>query len=101
MDCYEKSATSPLLLLPGSVLVHGIPLGQGKIAGIRYGHAWIEMNGFAYDPVAGVIPLAEYYAVGQIEYTVRYTYRQAQKKMNDTGIYGPWDPAIERAVHKN
>jgi hypothetical protein len=54
---------------PGAVLVHGTVTGQGPIAGMRYGHAWIEVGDVVLDPSNGRFVCARksaYYAAGEI-----------------------------------
>ena len=95
-DCYEAAAK--LLYAhrscPGIVLVHGTVTGQGPIAGIRYGHAWIEVGDVVLDPSNGRFVCARksaYYAVGEInEPVVRYAFEEAARQMLETRHYGPW-----------
>ena len=96
-DCYEAAAK--LLYAhrscPGIVLVHGTVTGQGPIAGIRYGHAWVEIGDVVLDPSNGRFVCARksaYYAVGQItEPTARYEFDEAARQMLETRHYGPWE----------
>ena len=96
-DCYEAAAK--LLYAhrscPGIVLVHGTVTGQGPIAGIRYGHAWIEIGDVVLDPSNGRFVCARkaaYYAVGEIaEPVTRYAFEEAARQMLETRHYGPWD----------
>ena len=96
-DCYEAAAK---LLhahrdCPGIALAHGTVTGQGPVAGIRYGHAWIEIGDVVLDPSNGRFVVARksaYYAAGQItEPVARYTFAEAAREMIETGHYGPWD----------
>ena len=80
-DCYEAAAKLLYVhrLCPGIVLVHGTVTGQGPIAGIRYGHAWIEIgDDVVLDPSNGRFVCArkaDYYAVGEInEPVTRYAF---------------------------
>ena len=96
-DCYEAAAK--LLYVhrscPGIVLVHGTVMGQGPIAGIRYGHAWIEIGDVVLDPSNGRFVCARksaYYAVGEInEPVTRYAFEEATRQMLETHHYGPWE----------
>ena len=96
-DCYEAAAK--LLYAhrscPGIVLVHGTVTGQGPIAGVRYGHAWVEVGDVVLDPSNGRFVVARkstYYAAGEItEPVARYAFREAALWMLETGHYGPWD----------
>jgi hypothetical protein len=96
-DCYEAAAK--LLYAhrscPGIVLVHGTVTGQGPIAGMRYGHAWIEIGDVVLDPSNGRFVCARksaYYAVGEInEPLTRYAFEEAARQMLETRHYGPWE----------
>jgi hypothetical protein len=75
-------------------LVHGIVTGQGPIAGIKYGHAWVEEGDLVIEVSNGRnlrLPKAVYYALGQIEKTIRYSATEAVKKMLSSHHFGPWD----------
>jgi hypothetical protein len=96
VDCYMAGQD-----LADIRVCHGTALGQGPIAGIRFGHAWIEVdedtvlevaNG-AYDE----FDRAGYYALGRIRNVQRYDFEQARRAMLDHGVYGPWhdDPEDE------
>ena len=112
-DCYEAAAK--LLYAhrscPGIALVHGTVTGQGPIAGIRYGHAWIEIGDVVLDPSNGRFVCARksaYYAAGEIAGPVaRYTFAEAARELIETGHYGPWEkrpspttPSGEKQSHK-
>jgi len=106
--CYECSADELVDgnlfsdRLKGWSLVHGIPMGQGAIDGLRYGHAWLEKGNQVTDVVADVtMDKDAYYAMGHIEKTVKYTYDEAKKKMVETGHYGPWDEDINNSIHSD
>lgn len=103
-DCFE-SAVSTLFdeLKPKygdkAKICQGVPMGQGPIEGIRFDHAWCEVE--IDDDVMVVdtsngrrieIPQKVYYIIGKIDSADvhRYTAREALKKMNETGVYGPW-----------
>ena len=95
-DCY--SAAGKYILdhphKPDLFLVHGIVTGQGPIAGIKYGHAWVEEGDLVIEVSNGRnlrLPKAAYYALGQIEKTIRYSATEAVKKMLDSHHFGPWD----------
>lgn len=107
-DCYEVAGRMAILglskapngekFLGNPKVVHGEVEGQGKIKGIRYGHAWIEDDVYVYDFSNGrnLMLLKEvYYYLGKIiqdkPKLYKYTFRQAREKMIETGEYGPWD----------
>ena len=99
-DCYEAAAK--LLFAHrsclGIVLVHGTVTGQGPIAGIRYGHAWIEIGDVVLDPSNGRFVCArkaDYYAVGEISEPVAcYAFEEAARQMLETRHYGPWEKRL-------
>ena len=92
----------------GLILVHGEVGGQGPLAGVRYGHAWVEDGDNVIDKSNGrdiKMPKFFYYAVGQIQHEVfddkgyhpakenvhRYTWEEARDKITTHGHWGPWD----------
>ena len=98
-------------------LVHGVPTGQGEIAGLRFDHAWVERS----EPVPESgpwtpaqreqlaqmmvtvidrsngndveLPRQLYYKVGDIHErdVKRYTIDEAFSHAVASGNYGPWD----------
>jgi len=84
-------------------LVHAEVQGQGHIAHIRYGHAWVEDDENVYDFSNGrelVIPKPLYYAIGDIRTDnpkkyQKYTFAEARQKMIQTKHYGCWDLDVE------
>ena len=84
-------------------IVHAEVKGQGKLEGIRYGHAWVEDDENVYDHSNGIeikLPKQIYYLLGDIKTDDpkkyrKYTFAEARKKMLDTGIYGSWDIETE------
>jgi len=80
-------------------IVHAEVKGQGKIEGLRYGHAWVEDDFFVYDYSNGreiVFPKELYYQIGDVNTKdktkyQRYTFAEARKRMVETRQYGPWD----------
>jgi len=84
-------------------VVHAEVKGQGAIADIRYGHAWIEDDENVYDFSNGrelVIPKQLYYLIGDIKTDnpkkyQKYTFAEARKKMVDTRHYGCWDIEVD------
>ena len=101
-DCYEvagKYVMDNCFMGDGDVLlVHGEVTGQGKIAGIKYGHAWVEKNGMVIDNSNGRninVPVEFYYALGHIERTYKYNCEEMRKKILETKHWGPWDLVTE------
>jgi len=86
-------------------LVHAQVEGQGAIKGIKYGHAWIEDDYFVYDYSNNrnlVIPKELYYSIGNVTtkapYYYKYNFKDAVKKMTETGHYGSWDLETESGL---
>ena len=116
-DCYEASGKyimDECLTDCDLILVHGEVSGQGELAGVRYGHAWVEDGDTVIDKSNGrdlQMPKILYYTIGQIAgvdmskwgqpefgsdvFTEgnlhKYTWDQARKKILDYGHWGPWD----------
>lgn len=80
-------------------LCHGEVTGTGgKARGLRYGHAWVEVDGCAIDRSNGndvTLKDVMYYAAGSIdeEEITRYTAEEARIHALRTGNYGPWEEA--------
>lgn len=113
-DCFVISATlfafcdgEPVAVeafagLEDLVLAHGVVTGQGPIAGLRYGHAWLEgvedgvpmAIDFANDRKI-VVLRAIYYQAGNIDSreVCRYTKPQARQMLVEHQHYGPWEGA--------
>jgi len=114
-DCYEAALNYMIshgvlgpafLRAPGEegdpdlILVHGEVTGQGPIAGLKYGHAWIENGAMVIDKSNGRdlrMPKMLYYALARIgrrsdhQNLHRYTAAEAKKQMAKHKTYGPWD----------
>lgn len=92
--------------LRGWRLCHGVAIGKGPIAGLPFGHSWLEYKDRergprVYDATYDRdVPLSIYYMTGEIGTVIKYTYEHARRMALRTGTYGPWHPAIQRAAHK-
>ena len=93
----------------GIFLVHGEVRGQGPIAGLRYGHAWVEDGDMVIDQSNGRnirMPKVAYYALGGVYPDTppfkpnlhRYTPEEARGRCLETKIYGPWDLETESGL---
>lgn len=79
-------------------LVHAEVTGNGKYAGQRFGHAWVEDNDLVYDFSSGkqiILPKQRYYQLAAVKTSdpakyVRYTYEQLAKKLLTSKGYC-WD----------
>ena len=93
--CFRVAAES-LMSIPHGTLVHGIVTGQGNLDGIKYSHAWVEAGDKVIDDTVPVVMnKSEYYAMGNIEITRKYSYKEALEQMVKTENYGPWDDVFE------
>lgn len=75
-------------------LVHGEVMGRGDLAGIRFGHAWIETGGNVLEVANGknaMFPKEVYYALGDIKRTVKYDHKTFQERILKYKHWGPWD----------
>lgn len=84
----------------GLLLCHGLVYGQGRMEGLRFGHAWNEIGDVVIDNSNGVYfegSKSEYYRIGKIDpKDVRcYTAKEAFELGLKYRHYGPWDPAVE------
>jgi hypothetical protein len=98
-DCFEVAGKF-ILENPGlpATLVHAMVTGQGKISGIRFSHAWVEIGDVVFDYSNGrriVVRKEQYYKLGKVKKVrgqyAAYDYDQAVEKMRKTLNYGPWD----------
>lgn len=90
---------------PGSLLVHGVPLGRGPIEGTRFAHAWIEVPRdvgmwlvIDLTTKPGVkdaicLPREVYYLMGDIksEDCKYYTAEEAIHSLLEHAHFGPWE----------
>ena len=102
-DCYEANGKYFMdeALFPGNDktlrLVHGEVTGQGPLAGVNYGHAWVEDGNTVIDVSNGKtvrMPKAVYYALGGIDHNDNlheYSAREFRSKITGSGHWGPWD----------
>lgn len=107
-DCYDANGALFVeeALFPGDdkslILVHGEVTGQGPIAGLKYGHCWIEDGGSVIDVSNGRnirMPKAKYYAMGQIGKNVhKYKPEEVRKKILQHQHWGPWDLKTESGL---
>ena len=96
-DCYAV-ALRLVCANPGALLVHGTVVGNGgDVLGVRYPHAWVELDG-----PAGTICIDRsrgqdinayrdaYYEAGKVEHATRYTYDEAKVMWTERQTIGPW-----------
>jgi hypothetical protein len=109
-DCYE--AAGKFMMdecqlgdsCEGLTLVHGEVMGQGPVAGIPFGHAWVLDGSTDIDKSNGrdiAMPMRVYYAIGQIDRidnVIEYPWEEARTKILDYGHWGPWDLETESGL---
>jgi hypothetical protein len=108
-DCYLVAGQIAMEIRSKKIDYKGTPylvhaeVKHSTIEGLRFGHAFIEDDVFVYDFSNNreiIIPKQLYYYFGDInpkdkkKYR-KYTFKQATKKMNDTGNFGCWDLDVE------
>jgi len=98
-DCFE-AAGKYFMNIAGKKsarLVHGEVMGQGRLEGVHFAHAWVEQGALVVDKSNGRdahLPKSFYYALGHIDEignVYRYTFAQFQQKVLKFGHWGPWD----------
>lgn len=86
--CYELAAEG-VLIGRAWFLVHGEVNGPPEIG--RIGHAWLEFDGWVYDPVLDQAIESEAYKSKFAALSMeRYTYLEAARAISVQGHYGPW-----------
>lgn len=93
-DCYRVAAGA-VIDNPSWVLVHGVVTGRGAIEGIKYAHAWAEdgdeVVDLTFPESLQRLPKEVYYALGNVEYTKKYTRKEAIEKLVEFSHWGPWE----------
>jgi hypothetical protein len=88
--CYELAARGQLADSRW-LLVHGVLRIMDSEYG-EFGHAWLECDGVAYDPVTDTLtPADDYRRDRQVKRVCVYTADEARELLLKHGIYGPWD----------
>jgi len=106
LPCFRDGTRPDLRYVDGLLLVHGLVTGQGRIAGIRHLHAWVETdadeNGLVLvlDTSNGGYILTErakYYHFGRVveQQLQRYTAKEALALVLSSGHCGPWNEELE------
>jgi hypothetical protein len=97
-NCFEDCILKLLQLHDSDIkLVHGLPLGRGGEAAKvgRYPHAWLERGGECWEPAQDFwMPGILFYALGNIEYTVKYDRTEVCEMLVEHMTYGSWDQTI-------
>tara|TARA_B100000287_G_C20498718_1_gene728210 strand:+ start:84 stop:515 length:432 start_codon:yes stop_codon:yes gene_type:complete len=95
-DCYQAAGRLIMAHMGKGKLVHGMVNGQGRLDGIRFGHAWVEVGSKVLDHSNGKkksLPKKVYYALGRIKPSQckYYTGTEAAKWMVKSKHWGPWE----------
>ena len=81
----------------GLRLVHAEVAGQGPLAGVTFGHAWVLDGDTVIDRSNGrdvVMPRQLYYALGHVDEIANeyvYSWSETRDKLREFEHYGPWD----------
>ena len=82
------------------LLCHGVVTGKGKLEGVHFTHAWIEIGDTVIDttmPIfANGVPKQVYYSIGQVQEdkTFKYNTDQVLEKAHKWNTYGPWEDIL-------
>lgn len=93
-DCYQANGRLFSGLNDSSFKIcHGMVIGQGPIAGLKLGHAWLENKSrvldFSNDRQLS-IPKKQYYKIGRITNVKRYNQQQFNKMLLKHKHWGPF-----------
>lgn len=89
MDNYNSESSA--------IIVHGEVSGRGELAGMTFGHCWIEDDDECIDMSNGRnirLPKMMYRGIGNVEWInnyYEYTYPEFLEKIISTKHWGPWD----------
>lgn len=75
-------------------LVHAIVTGRGALEGVKFVHAFVEFGNIVWDCNIGFFKKDEYYKIGQIEVTRKYTIKEAVSLLDE--YYEPWDEVFKQ-----
>ena len=100
-DCYVQAYNNFFHnLSKNPLLCHGVVIGRGKLEGLHFTHAWIEIGDTVIDttmPIfANGVPKQAYYSIGQVQEdkTFKYNSDQVLEKSHEWGTYGPWEDVL-------
>ena len=92
-NCYQSAGTLIADMPDDALLCHGTVTGQGPVEGIKFGHAWIEINDIVIDKSNGnniCMDKERYYSIGKIKNVRRYSKSTALKNLLKYETFGPW-----------
>lgn len=84
------------------LLVHGVVTGRGKIEGLKYLHAWIEIGDKVIDTTMSLFakgfPKDGYYRLAQADEKEMFKYNKSEaiEKILKYETYGPWEIELEK-----
>lgn len=95
-NCYEIAGKMIANMPDDTLLCHGTVTGQGQVKGIRFGHAWIELNGCVIDQSNGLkicMKKERYYEIGKIKESKvkKYIKRDALLNLLKYKHFGLWE----------
>jgi len=97
-DCYQAAGRLATSFIGDdkALLVHGMVEGQGKLKGLKFGHAWVEYGNKAMDHSNGnkfEVDKRAFYAIGNIDEKECHYYKpgKAAGWMLKTEHWGPWE----------
>ena len=100
-DCYVQAYNNFFHnLSKNPLLCHGVVTGRGKLEGVHFTHAWIEIGDTVIDttmPIfANGVPKQVYYSMGQVQEdkTFKYNTDQVLEKAHKWSTYGPWEDIL-------
>lgn len=100
-DCYVQAYNNFFHnLSKNPLLCHGVVTGRGKLEGVHFTHAWIEIGDTVIDttmPIfANGVPKQVYYSIGHVQEdkTFKYDTDQVIEKAYKWNTYGPWEDIL-------
>ena len=100
-NCYVQAYNNFFRnLSKNPLLCHGVVTGRGKLEGVHFTHAWIEIGDTVIDttmPIfANGVPKQVYYSIGQVQEdkTFKYNTDQVLEKAHKWNTYGPWEDIL-------
>ena len=101
-DCFRTAwNTFYNMIGDNPLLVHGVVTGRGPLQGVKFVHAWVEVDDMVYDKTmpmfAEGFPKQGYYGLANIEddsLIFRYDSAKVADKASQYKTYGPWEDVL-------
>lgn len=96
-QCFDVVGHQTMLKpMPRMKVCHGLVVETvGPNIGRTIAHAWIEVDGIAYDCIWGFKMLAaQYRRDGKASYVVEYGRDEFMRRWKETDFPGPWDKTV-------